>query len=311
MRRLFFIISTLLIIAVVVNAQTVTVESFVCSPTDLSAATNPVLDKNGVPCALVKIWCMDEIERIEGNTIGNIKTSGREHWVYLTKGSKEMRIIFKSSFPLHITFADYGITSLDSKETYILTTVNPTIGTINGHEWIDLGLSVKCATCNVGASSPSDYGNYYAWGETKTKSFYTEGNSITNSRKIGNIAGDSQYDAARANWGGTWRLPTKIEIEELMNVCNYMPTVIGGHNGYNVIGPNGNSIFLPAAGIYGEEADGNGGTVYGLGELGYYWSATPNEDSTSNSWGLYFGYEYFDSFWNFRGDGRSVRAVTE
>ena len=73
-------------------------------------------------------------------------------------------------------------------------------GTINGHQWVDLGLSVKWATCNVGASSPSDYGNYYAWGETRTKSEYTVDNSFTYGINIGDISGDSRYDVARANW---------------------------------------------------------------------------------------------------------------
>ena len=95
--------------------------------------------------------------------------------------------------------------------------VKPTRGTISGHEWVDLDLSVKWATTNVGASSPSDYGYYFAWGETSTKSEYTEANSRTRKTSMGDIAGNDAYDAARANWGGTWRLPTKAECEELKN----------------------------------------------------------------------------------------------
>ena len=80
----------------------------------------------------------------------------------------------------------------------------------NGHEYVDLGLSVKWATCNVGASSPEDTGYDFAWGETKPKATYTESNSVTyGNSSIGNIAGDARYDAARANWGGSWRLPRK------------------------------------------------------------------------------------------------------
>lgn len=121
-------------------------------------------------------------------------------------------------------------------------------GTINGHEWVDLGLSVKWATCNVGASSLSAYGNYYAWGETRTKSEYNYSNSVTYEKSMGDIAGSSQYDAARANWGSSWRLPTKAEFQELINNCTWTWTSQGGHNGYKVTGKNGNSIFLPAAG---------------------------------------------------------------
>ncbi|MCD8292128.1 MAG: serine/threonine protein kinase, partial [Prevotella sp.] len=76
-----------------------------------------------------------------------------------------------------------------------------TKNTINGHEYVDLGLSVKWATCNVGASSPTGYGNYYAWGETSPKSEYTKKNNTTSGKSLGDIAGDSRYDAARANWG--------------------------------------------------------------------------------------------------------------
>uniref|UniRef100_UPI0025B2398C PEGA domain-containing protein n=2 Tax=uncultured Muribaculum sp. TaxID=1918613 RepID=UPI0025B2398C len=90
--------------------------------------------------------------------------------------------------------------------------VSTTGNTINGHEYVDLGLSVKWAACNVGASSPEDYGNYYAWGETATKAEYTESNSKTYGKTMGDISGNPQYDAARANWGGTWRLPTKAEF---------------------------------------------------------------------------------------------------
>lgn len=117
-----------------------------------------------------------------------------------------------------------------------------THGKINDHEWVDLGLSVKWATCNVGANSPEDDGNYYAWGETSTKSSYTDDNSVTYGKNFGDIGGDSQYDAATANWGGDWRLPTKSELEELVNKCTWTCTRT---KGCKVTGPNGNSIFLP------------------------------------------------------------------
>lgn len=120
----------------------------------------------------------------------------------------------------------------------------------NGHAYVDLGLSVKWATCNVGASSPEEYGNYYAWGETTTKSSYTEDNSKTDGVSMSSsIAGDASYDAARANWGGTWRLPTASESQELIDNCTWTWTTQGGKNGYKVTSEkNGNSIFLPAAG---------------------------------------------------------------
>ena len=165
--------------------------------------------------------------------------------------------------------------------------INKDRGRLNGHEWVDLGLSVRWATCNVGASSPSDYGNYYAWGETKTKSSYTEGNS-----KTYNVVMPDISDAATANWG---------EIDK----CDWQWTTQGGHNGYKVTGPNGNSIFLPAAGRrYGTSLINAGGN-------GSYWSSTPNGSNTLSAYGLYFssGYHFVD--WSNRFGGQSVRPVSD
>ncbi len=178
-------------------------------------------------------------------------------------------------------------------------------GVINGHEWVDLGLSVKWATCNVGASSPSDYGDYYAWGETSTKSSYTEENSKTYGRSMGDIAGNPAYDAARANWGGTWRLPTAREIDELVNECEWEWTTQKGHNGYEVTGPNGNSIFLLAAGWrYGT-------SLYDAGGSGYYWSSTPDEGHAYGAYGLFFYSGGHGRSWYCRYVGQSVRPVSE
>ena len=187
-------------------------------------------------------------------------------------------------------------------------------GIINGHEWVDLGLNVKWATCNVGASSPSDYGNYYAWGETRTKSSYTVNNSTTydlseaelRSRGIFGSGGNltSAYDAARANWGGTWRMPTLYEISKLKEKCSWVWTTMNGVKGYKVTGPNGNSIFLPAAGCLGSE-------FYNAGSYGCYWSATPYGDGCYDAYGLYFSSD--DCSWNYypRYFGLAVRPVSE
>ena len=147
----------------------------------------------------------------------------------------------------------------------------PVSGNINGHDWVDLGLSVKWATCNIGADKPEEYGSYYTWGETSTKSRYNwktcsdylaDDNGYASDRvehwgvyKIGGktkIEPNSGHDAARQNWGGTWRMPTEKELEELSKKCTWKWTSKGGHNGCEVKGPNGNSIFLPAAGFHGE-----------------------------------------------------------
>ena len=178
-------------------------------------------------------------------------------------------------------------------------------GTSNGHDYVDLGLSVKWATCNVGANSPSDYGDYYAWGETSTKSGYDEDNSKTYGKSMGDIGGNSSYDVARYRWGGSWRLPTKAEFQELIDKCTWTWTTQGGHNGYKVTGKNGKSIFLPAAGWrYGTSPNL-------VGEYGSYWSSTPYGSSTDYAYGLNFHSSGHHTNWGHRYSGDSVRPVVE
>ena len=181
-----------------------------------------------------------------------------------------------------------------------------THGSSNGYDWVDLGLSVKWATCNVGASKPEDYGNYYAWGETSTKSSYTNGNSKTWGKSMGDIKGNSNYDAARANWGGKWRLPTMAEMSELRNKCTWTWTTQNGVDGYNVKGPNGNSIFLPAAGDRYESSLNN------AGRYGFCWSSTPYENDDVSAYFLGFYSDDRYAGYNRRRElGLSVRPVIE
>ena len=196
----------------------------------------------------------------------------------------------------------------------------PTTGTLNGYDWVDLGLSVKWATQNVGASSPSDYGGYYAWGETRNKDNYDwetcfdclddEGKSW-GTYKIGgktSISPTSGHDTARENWGGTWRMPTDAENEELCNKCTWTWTSQGGHNGYKVTGPNGNSIFLPAAGW----REGTGTGTYYEGWYGYYWSSTLSSSDSSRARYLRFdGSSHYTYDLYYRSYGFCVRPVTE
>ena len=174
------------------------------------------------------------------------------------------------------------------------------------HEYVDLGLSVKWATCNVGASSPGDYGRYYAWGETTTKSDYSVITSTTRGKQMNSIAGNSTYDVARREWGGKWRLPTQKEFQELIDICTWTWTTQNGHNGYKGTSKkNGNSIFLPAA---GQRSDTS---LYYQGADGNYWSATPNESNTGSACFLHFDYVFRIVRWGSRGGGHSVRPVCE
>ncbi len=195
-------------------------------------------------------------------------------------------------------------------------TVSDPTGYINGHGYVDLGLpsGLKWATCNVGASSPADYGNYYAWGETNTKSSYDESNSLTygkskselQSAGIINSSGTltMSHDAARANWGGTWRMPTEAELQELLDRCNWTWTIYGGHNGHKVTGPNGRSIFVPAASYC------SGSRVFSAGAYGTFWGASVYDGfRTASVLTFVSGDPSVD--WHGRDYGRSVRPVSE
>ena len=142
---------------------------------------------------------------------------------------------------------------------------------INGHEYVDLGLSVVWATCNVGAEEPEEFGDYFAWGEIEPAPFnaFTEENCRSWDVKAGEISGDKRYDAARVKWGGTWRMPKVLELCDLRNKCEWEWTTINNTHGYRVKGKNGNSIFLPAAGYW------NYTSLNSADESGDYWSSSP------------------------------------
>ena len=202
-------------------------------------------------------------------------------------------------------------------------------GIHNGHEFIDLGLSVKWAVCNIGAKKPEDYGSLFAWGETTTKEEYTfeeykfrKNNDYYNPRftkyvtqsKSGTIDKKTtlspQDDAARVNWGGRWRMPTQKEIEELVHKCKWKWVTQGGINGCRVTGPNGKSVFFPAAGYSGDNPPG---VNWGIGDHGEYWSSSLNELTDENEWVYYLYFSNKEFTWHngYRYHGASVRAVCE
>ena len=193
----------------------------------------------------------------------------------------------------------------------------PTTGTLNGYNWVDLGLSVKWATQNVGADRPSDYGGCFAGGETRTKSRYDWSNCFDCLDSTGDswgiyiiggktsITPTSGHDTARENWGGTWRMPTEAEFKELCNKCTWTWTSLGGHYGYKVTGHNGKSIFLPAAGWRFGTSRNN------VGVNGTYWSSTLSSLASFYARGLYFNSSYHSMYDDInRSYGQSIRPVT-
>ena len=196
-------------------------------------------------------------------------------------------------------------------------------GVSNGHAYVDLGLSVLWATCNVGADSPEEYGDYFAWGELEPKTTYDwttykwcNGSSITLTKyctdsKTGivdyKVVLDKEDDAAAVNMGGSWRMPTKAEQDELRTECTW--TWTRNYNGTGVAGSivtskiNGNSIFLPAAG-HRYNSD-----LYNAGSFGLYWSSSLNTSNSDRAYYLNFGSDGVDRSYSTRYDGRSVRGV--
>ena len=208
----------------------------------------------------------------------------------------------------------YGVDAGQYKYGEIRSFKTESSPTVTSGDAIDLGLSVKWASCNVGADSPEEYGDYFAWGETTTKSSYTEDNSVTYGlsfselKSRGIIGADANltaaYDAATANRGDKWRMPTLDEMKELINECKWEWASVNGVNGRFVTGPNGNSIFLPAAGYRDESWRINAGSA------GLYWSATADSYSYY-AYCFSFGSDNFDWYYGYRRSGRTVRPVSE
>ena len=211
------------------------------------------------------------------------------------------------------------ITASVAGSTATCTVTVTSVAPVPEHEAVDLGLSVKWATMNVGANAPEEYGDYFAWGETEPKDNYNwttytlcKGSSTTMTKYCtksysGTVDNktvlDLEDDAAYKNWGGSWRMPTYDELNELMTKCTRTWTTQNSVNGYKVTGPNGNSIFLPFAGYrYDSLLDD-------AGSDGYYWSSSldPRYDVFAYSLQFYSG----GTVWrdDGRSGGRSVRAV--
>ena len=189
--------------------------------------------------------------------------------------------------------------------------------TYNDPKAVDLGLSVKWSSMNVGASAPEEYGGYYAWGETEEKDNYTwqtykfgdaTSGGLTKyclSSSYGTADGksvlESMDDAARINEGYMWRIPTKDEMDELVEQCSWVPETLNDIPGYRVTGPSGKSIFMPFGGSKSKDMH------YNLGDTGYYW--TSGLDGSSGAPALYM----YDDTKNYLGYARymglSIRPV--
>ena len=179
------------------------------------------------------------------------------------------------------------------------------------YTYVDLGLpsGTLWAEHNVGALFPEGYGDYFAWGEIEPKANYTSDNCSSYNQDLGNISGNPMFDAATANWGDDWRMPTLEEMFELTQECTWTWAEVNGVAGYNVTSKtNGNHIFLPASGFraYGELID--------LNLYGYYWTSTPYEEEGATptyTKGCFLdmcSYQFYCN-WSLRRNGMTVRPV--
>ena len=230
--------------------------------------------------------------------------------------------------------ATITVTTADGGKT---ATCTVTVKSVNTPEAVDLGLSVKWASFNLGASKPEEYGYYYAWGETEP--YYSSLDPLT--WKSGKNAGyswpsyqwcmgsettmtkycsnsdygyngftdtktvlDPEDDAAHVNLGDSWRMPTEEEWTELRESCTWTWTTLNGIDGYLVSASNGNSIFLPPGDMYHTG-------LYNVGERGYYWSSSLNTDYPYGAWFVHFTSNRFLRFYSDRCFGSTVRPVSE
>lgn len=227
------------------------------------------------------------------------------------------------------------VSSLGGKGFSVWSSTEST--SIDEHEWVDLGLpsGTLWATCNVGANSPEEYGDYFAWGETEPKDTYTWNTykwmnaglsswsqiskyTISDNQtdacwySNGVFVGDGltellpEDDAATKNWGAGWQMPSIAQIQELKN-SNYTITTWTTQKGINgekiTSKSNGNSIFLPTAGY----RDDTG--ILGVDSDGYYWSRSIYSRTSSSACYLYFRSDYLDWYFNNRRYGQSIRPV--
>ena len=254
--------------------------------------------------------------------------STEDSWLTLSKasgtGTEALEVLVANNVK---TVSDTAIVSITNANGVIVRDVQivraPANSMLNGHEYVNLGLpsGTLWATCNVGANSPEEYGNFFAWAETEPKSIYLGGTlkyctSFDDDSRTGtyskynsvdeNIELDPEDDAATANWGNGWRTPNTDDLLEMwLNSTNIEWTSFNGVEGCKFTSKNGNSIFFPAAGYCGGDVHNRDGSrcVYWLSTLNGNENGAYCFDSASDR-GIDF--HYFERYF-----GLSVRPVVK
>lgn len=231
------------------------------------------------------------------------------------KEQKNGKYIYEGDLKFYTYKTTLGIKELRDERTLEITYPDD-------EKWVDLGLpsGILWAAYNVGATSPEEYGGYYAWGETEEKSSYNLDNyehlemvSIDGKhwwyrdyKHIGDEISGTSYDVAHVKWGEGARMPTLAEVKELVNNCTFMNGTYNGVSGNYVTGPNGNSIFLPFAGHRGSENLDDYEVSYGC-----FWSGTFYDDNYTDAYDLYLREDYSYCSYDYRSRGQSVRPVKD
>ena len=235
------------------------------------------------------------ISRIGSNVKGDVNGDGE---VNIADVNAVIKVILGGESNLNADVNNDGEVNIADVNAVINIILNPEPA--DNHEWVDLGLpsGTLWATMNVGATIPEDYGDFFAWGETEPKSYYFDNNykwyggswynHLTSILKYCTQSDhgyngfvdnktelDPEDDAAFVNWGPAWRTPTFEQIEELSDHCTTQWTQRNGTNGLLLTGPNGNTMFLPASGMYMEDE------LYDADYTGCYWSRSLNPNASN------------------------------
>lgn len=241
----------------------------------------------------VPSWCKVTSKTSKSFSLSCERNTGaaRSDWMKVKAGNKEVRIDIKQSAGSQ-------------------SSIENSSGTINGHDYVDLGLpsGTKWATCNVGASSAEERGNLYAWGEVRPKSLFSVSNYFDASYNVFTLKTRSSVigttnDVAYTEWGEEWCMPTKDQVDELINNCQWKAGNYNGRSGMFGKGPNGNTIFFPSTG-YGNENDiwyTDKDGDYFCGELcnpdkhshkGYDPAIIPDAENSKRAYCFSFSYRY-------------------
>ena len=279
---------------------------------------------NEVSFTTVPIWTIEATQNpTDGGTITGAGDYEQNDICTLTAIANEGYIFtnWTENGEVVSTDATYTFT-VDASRTLVANFTSNGGG--DDHEYVDLGLpsGTLWATCNVGADNPEDYGDYFAWGETQPKDTYnwsTYQYCMGSYNTLTKYCNNSSYgyngftddlttllpedDAATANWGSDWRMPTKEEWQELYDNTTMTWTTQNGVNGRLFTASNGNSLFLPAAGYRGN------GSLYCAGSYGDYWSSSLNTDYPYDAWYFDFNSGSCRMYNGSRGCGQSVRPV--